>query len=277
MLDNVPHHQSQLLPSAREALRNGLGWDTIYPTLPLPSSSPQPLITGLPQTHSAKGKKKVDWEDNAPWEGTLTSIEQARNLDEALEPSFGFQTPFKKGTCFFNTSDDGPSSAYFSTPGPMFPQDVTAGLATPSRTNLGENVREYRENQETNSFAVTARVTNPTQTLTTAPTSNSLVKSSNLFASDSPNGPAYAPNRGGGNNPSRGGGGGPSRPGGGGDRPPNQGGGGGGNRGGGGNGGGGPPFHMPHVNNYPSGGGGGSGSPGGGGPPGGPPPPGNES
>lgn len=60
MLDSVPHHQSQLLPSAREALRNGLGWEIIYPTLPLPSSSPQPLITGLPQTHSAKGKKKVD-------------------------------------------------------------------------------------------------------------------------------------------------------------------------------------------------------------------------
>lgn len=141
MLDNVPHHQSQILPAAREAVRNKLSWDIISPTQPLPSFLSLPPSTEPSQSQNAQGKKKVDWDNAAPWEGASTSLEQGREAVEGLEPSFGFQTPFKKGTCFFDSSDD-PSSVYFSTPGSMFTSDVTAGLATPSRTQLGENVRE---------------------------------------------------------------------------------------------------------------------------------------
>ena len=89
MLDNVPHHQSQVLPAAREALRNGLGWDVAFPTLPLPSSSSQlPSSSDVPLNQDTKGKKKVDWDDTAPWEGTSASVEQGRDLDDSLEPSF---------------------------------------------------------------------------------------------------------------------------------------------------------------------------------------------
>ena len=226
MLDSVPHHQSQILPAAREALRSGLSWDIVNPTQPLPSSTSLPPSAEPPQALNTKGKKKVDWDDSSPWENASTSIEQGRELDEGLEPSFGFQTPFKKGTRFFDASADGPSSGYFSTPGSMFTPDITMGLATPSRTELGDNVREYNANQGANTFAVTKQTATSAQTTTTAMTTSSLTKSDNYNPPTvDNNGAAHAsPNRGGGNNPSRSGG--PSPPGGGGGGgPPYRGGG----------------------------------------------------
>ena len=245
MLNNVPHHQAQIPPNAREALRDGLSWDVISPTQPLPPTSSSLLSTQplseLPQSQNSQGKKKVDWDDRAPWEGTSTSVERGRDLDEGLEPSFGFQTPFKKGTRFFDSSADGPSSAYFSTPGSMFTPDVTVGLGTPSRTELGQNVRDYSANQGTEAFAMTKRTANTAQATTTTSTTNPFVRSSNPFPTDNHNRAAsIPPNRGGGNDPSRSGG--PPHPGGGGGGPPDHGGGGGNNGGGGG---------------YPSGNGGG--------------------
>ena len=269
MLDNMPHHQSQILPAAREALKDWLEWDVIYPTLPLPFASSQP--PELPQNqHTAK--KKVDWEDTAPWEGASSSLEQGRDLEEGPEPSFGFQTPFKKGTRFFDTSDDGPSSVYFSTPGLMFTQDVIVGLATPSRTELSENVREYNTNQGTSVSVVTRRASSVAHTTTATPASNPLAKNNSQIMTNVSNGTARNPSdSGGGNDPPRGSGNGPSR--GSGDGPPHPGGGGGGppNRGGGrggGNAGGNHPSWPPHPNGSPSGGGGGGGGdPGGGGGP----------
>ena len=181
-MDNMPHHQSQILPAAQEALRNRLSWDVICPTLPLPSSSSQPVSLELPQSQNVQGKKKVDWDDPAPWEGTSTSLEQGRDLDEGLEPSFGFQTPFKKGTCFFDTSTDGISTTYFSTPGPVSTLDVTIGLATLSRTALGENVREYTASQAGNFPSAAQRTSNLAQTTTVAPANNS-IKNDGPFAS----------------------------------------------------------------------------------------------
>ena len=209
MLDNVPHHQSQILPAAREALKDGLEWDVIYPTLPLPFASSQP--PELPQNqHTAK--KKVDWEDTAPWEGASSSLEQGRDLEEGPEPSFGFQTPFKKGTRFFDTSDDGPSSAYFSTPGLMFTQDVIVGLATPSRTELSENVREYNTNQGTSASVATKRASSVAHTTTATPASNPLAKNNSQIMTNVSNGTARNPSdSGGGNDPPRGSGNGPSR------------------------------------------------------------------
>ena len=270
MLDSVPHHQSQILPAAQEALRSGLSWDIVNPTQPLPSSTSLPLSAEPPQALNTKGKKKVDWDDSSPWENTSTSIEQGRELDEGLEPSFGFQTPFKKGTHFFDPSADGPSSGYFSTPGSMFTPNITMGLVTPSRTELGDNVREYNANQGANTFLVTKQTATSAKTTTTAMTTSSLTKSDN---SNPPtvdnNGVAHTSlNRGGGNNPSRSGG--PSPPGGGGGGgPPYRGGRGGGSNGGGG----GYPSLTPHnhTNNSPNMGGGGGSDPsrGGGGNPGG--------
>ena len=276
MLGNVPHHQSQILPAAQEALRDGLSWDVICPTLPLSSASPQLLTLEPSQIQNTQVKKKVDWEDNAPWEGASTSLEQARNLEEGLEPSFGFQTPFKKGMRFFDTSADGPSLAYFSTPGVMFTPDVTVGLATPSRTELGENVREYSTNQGTNTFALAKQTSGVTQTTTTTPTSNPPSKNNNQPTTNDSNRTTLTPlNSGGGNNPSRGSGNNPPHPGGGGDGPPNRGGGGGGGNGGGSNGGNNPSPWSPRFNSNPNGGsgGGGGGDPGGGS---GPPPQNNE-
>ena len=202
MLGNVPHHQNQILPGAQEALRNGLGWDVICPTPPLPSAASQPPTSELSQTQNIQEKKKVDWEDSAPWEDTPTGVEQ---------------TPFKKGTRFFDTSADGLSSAYFSTPGfSSSTPDVIVGLATPSRMDLGEKIREYSVNQGTSTLTVTRQIPNPTQLVTTAPTNN-FVKNSNLFTTNDSNGtPQVPPNRGGRNDPPGGGGNGPPPPGGGG-------------------------------------------------------------
>ena len=265
MLGNVTHHQNQILPGTQEALSNGLGWDVICPTPPLPSAASQPPTSELSRTQNVQAKKKVNWEDSAPWEDIPTGIEQGRNIDEGLEPSFSFQTPFKKGTHFFDTSADGLSSAYFSTPGlSLSTPDVIVGLATPSRTDFGENVREYGANQGTSMLTVTRQIPNPTQSVTTAPTNN-FVKNSNPFAMNNSNRTPHVPtNRGGGNDPPGGGGNGPPTPGGGGDGPPNQGGGGGPS-----NGFSNSPPRTPQFYNNPGGGSGGCGGGGGGGNPGG--------
>ena len=264
MLNNVPRHQSQILPGAREALQKGFSWDVICPTLPLPSTSSQPA-TEFPQASNSQGKKKVDWEVRAPWEGASTSMEQGQDLDEGLEPSFGFQTPFKKGTRFFDTSTDGLSTTYFSTPGPNSIPDVTIGLATPSKTELGENVREYSITQGTSTLNVARQATNFTQTTTAALASTLLIKNASPFSTNDFNGTTHTP-------PGRGGGNDPPYPGGGGGGLPYPGGG-----GGGGNGGGNSPARPPQSNGNPNGGGGGGGAgdPGGGGG-GGPPSQGNE-
>lgn len=218
----------------------------ILPTQPLPLTSSQPLTTKSSQAQIIQGKKKVDWDDSTPWKDTSASIEQVRELEEGLEPSFGFQTPFKKGTHFFNPS----SSAYFSTPGSMFTPDVRVGLVTPSRTELGENIMEYNTNQGTHSLTVTRQAVSSAQTTMTALTNNSVAKSGNPLSTDDLNGTTHISfNRGGGNDPPRSRGGGPPYPGGG-DSPPNQG------------GRNGPPPQMPQFNSSPIGGGG-RGDPGG--------------
>ena len=269
MLGNIPRHQNQILPGAREALKDKLGWDVIFPTPPLPSATvSRPPTSEFSRTQIVQGKKKVDWDDSAPWEDTSASVEQGRNLDEGLEPSFGFQTPFKKGTHFFNTSTDtgGMTPAFFSTPGLGSATDITAGLATPSRTELGENVREYGASQRTSAFTMTKPIPDSAQIATSAPTNSSLVKNVNPFTSNGPSGSPHIPsNRGGGNGPPGGGGNGPPHPGGGGGDPgggpPNQGGGGGPNHN--------PPPRTPQFYGNPGGGGGGGGGgdPGGGGGP----------
>lgn len=169
--------------------------------------------------------------------------------------------PFKKGTHSFNmlTDTDGLSPAFFSTPGLGSATDITVGQATPSGPELGENVREYSANQGTSTLTITRPTPDSAQTVTSAPTNNSLVKNINPFASNGPNGSPRIPlNISSGNGPHRGGGNGPPHPGGG---PPNQRGRGGPNHN--------PPPWTPQLYSNPGGGGrgGGGGDPRGGGGP----------
>ncbi|EDR04508.1 uncharacterized protein LACBIDRAFT_330397 [Laccaria bicolor S238N-H82] len=137
LLENIPHHQSQLTPSARQAVRDGaLTWD-----------EPVKERTPIPQQDSdhnpAEVKKKVDWDDDiSPWPDNNPSVEQGRDRSQGLEPSFGFQTPFRTGKQFLERTDNSNSGVFFSTPTYNANPDVTVGLATPSRSNLGDNVRE---------------------------------------------------------------------------------------------------------------------------------------
>ena len=140
MLQRIPHHQGHLNSAAQEAVYQGHSWDVVYPTPPLLLDS-QPQLQELQSLTSfesdtllcsvAEGKKKVEWGEASTWGEISSSVEQGRDDGEGIEPSFGFQTPFKVGTKFFDISNDSNPSSYFSTPGAVPMTDVTVGLATP--------------------------------------------------------------------------------------------------------------------------------------------------
>ena len=261
MLQKFPHHQEQLNAGALTAVAQGRPWSVIHPTQPLPTKGESQQFQPAKSDVSA-GKKKVDWDDTAPWDEKLSSVEQGRDLEGSTELSFGFQTPFRTNTRFFDTSGT-PSAPFFSTPGdmidpnPVQTQDVTLGLATPSRTVFGDNVRDHSAttNQPSNAMILSRRNAGEN-----SHTPNSFDAPLNNNPSPSKRGPSRdddPPNAQGDYPPGNSGG------------PP---GGGGGSGGGGGGGGGGhfPSPSFPNNHNYPTSNGqpspsGGGGNPGGGG------------
>jgi len=154
MLGNIPHHQGHLTAGAVQAVRNGLSWDIVHPTQPITWEEPTILqspsaaqITPFPEQQSnfdtfpaqptpAVGKKRVDWDNfESPWTDNSSGVEQGRG-ELQMQPSFGFQTPFRMGKQFFvENSTSSNSALYFSTPGFNPGTDVTIGLATPSHTH----------------------------------------------------------------------------------------------------------------------------------------------
>ncbi|EDR09698.1 uncharacterized protein LACBIDRAFT_326241 [Laccaria bicolor S238N-H82] len=158
LLQKIPHHQGHLSSAAQAAVHQGHSWDVIHPTLPLqPELQPHSQALPLPIPSSApfepdssrqsikEGKKKVEWGEASPWDEKSSSMEQGRDDNEGLEPSFGFQTPFKGGVRFFDVSNSPDQSAYFSTPGVAPLPDVTVGLATPSVTPFADNVKQANQ------------------------------------------------------------------------------------------------------------------------------------
>jgi len=281
MLQKFPHHQEQLSAGALTAVTQGQPWSIVHPTqvfsmeggLP-PSDFSQPIATNI-----SAGKKRVEWVDTAPWDDKSSSLERGRDFEEGAELSFRFQTPFQTNANFFDTSESTPPTSFFSTPGATSApnmnsaQDVTVGMATPSQTLFGDNVKDHG----------VAPIQSVNTTVSSRCNIDNAAQVSNTF--DSPpntNNPPLGKRE-----PSQANGPPDAR----GRRPPNGNGGppgGGGGRGvggGGGHGGGGHfpnhPFHNNH-NYSPSSGnpfpGGGGGSPGGGGGGGGsgPPYPGNQ-
>ena len=82
MLENIPHHQGHLTPSAKQSVREGVSWDILHPTQALTwdeherEKSPVPVQT----SDSNPVKKKVDWGDYSPWLDTGNpSMEQGRD------------------------------------------------------------------------------------------------------------------------------------------------------------------------------------------------------
>lgn len=238
MLQKFPHHQEQLNAEALSAVAQGQSWTTIYPTQPLPMQERLPPTPSInfqsSRANISIGKKKVDWDDTAPWD------DKASSLEEGTELSFGFQTPFCTNTKFFDTSASTPATTYFSTPSaptapnPNSMQDVIVGLATPSQTNFGDNVRDHSmaAGQASNAMILSRRnVSKNTQTPSSFdPPQNTIKPQANdLFNA-------------GGGRPQHGNGG-----------PPGEGGNSGGGGGSGGPGGGGH-FPPPPNNNHPSGG-----------------------
>ena len=159
ILENIPHHQGHLTSDARRAVREGVSWDVLHPTQALAWDEPLSDNTPIPQhaddTKPAEVKKKVDWSDySSPWPDNGLSIEQGRDDSNGLEPSFGFQTPFRTGRQFLEQPNNSNSTVFFSTPSYNTNPDVTVGLATPSRTNLGDNVREESQGSVTHYLCV---------------------------------------------------------------------------------------------------------------------------
>ena len=271
MLQKFPHHQGQLSAEALAAVAQGQAWSVVHPTQPL-TAEREPT-----QSSVSLGKKKVDWDDTAPWDEKDPSLKQGRDLGNTVELSFGFQTPFRTNTKFFDSSGSTPPTSFFSTPGAgsapdsTSMQDVTLGLATPSRTIFGDNVRDHEvtPNRASNAIALSRQ-----NVSSNAHASNTFDSSRNT---DNP--PPNKGNSSQANDPPNAG---ESRPSGGNNGPPgggNGGGGGGRHGGGGGHGGGGYFPNQPSHNgqNYPTSGGhpfpgGGGGNPGGGGGGGGGPP-----
>ncbi|KIK02913.1 hypothetical protein K443DRAFT_5803 [Laccaria amethystina LaAM-08-1] len=135
MLGNIPHHQGHLTSGALQAVRDRLSWDVVHLTQTLTweeltalRTSPISQATLYPEQESnsdtfpaqptpAIGKKHVDWATlESPWTDRL-------------------------GKQFFTENSSSTNSAlYFSTPGLNPGTDVTIRLATPSWTNLGDNI-----------------------------------------------------------------------------------------------------------------------------------------
>ena len=148
LLENIPHHQGHLTPSAKQAVKEGVSWDVIHPTQALTWDEPvrerSPVPARIGDLNPTEPKKKVDWGDYSPWFDNNPSVEQGHDHASGLEPSFGFQTPFRTGKQFLEQPNNSSSAVFFSTPQATYnvTPDVTVGLATPSRSNLGDNVRE---------------------------------------------------------------------------------------------------------------------------------------
>ncbi|KIK07587.1 hypothetical protein K443DRAFT_2145 [Laccaria amethystina LaAM-08-1] len=142
MLQKFPHHREQLATEAFAAVAQGHAWTTIHLTQPLPVEVKLSQNSQLSRTDVSLGKKRVEWDDTAPWDDKSSSVEQGRDLEKELaygaDLSFGYQTPFRTNTKFFDTSGSTHPTSFFSTPGAasipnvsLLP-DVTVGLATPS-------------------------------------------------------------------------------------------------------------------------------------------------
>jgi hypothetical protein len=142
MLQKFPHHREQLATEAFAAVAQGHAWTTIHLTQPLPVEVKLSQNSQLSRTDVSLGKKRVEWDDTAPWDDKSSSVEQGRDLEKELaygaDLSFGYQTPFRTNTKFFDTSGSTHPTSFFSTPGAAsipnvsLLSDVTVGLATPS-------------------------------------------------------------------------------------------------------------------------------------------------
>ena len=260
LLGNILHHQGHLTPSANQAVKEGVSWHVIHPTQALMWDEPVrerlPVPSHVSDLNSTEAKKKVGWGDYSPWFDNNPSIEQGCDYASGLELSFGFQTPFRTGKQFLEQPNNSSSAVFFSTPQDTYnvTPNVTIGLATPSRSNLGDSVREeFRQGSTsaTQNNAPTSNnpVSNQIMRAQTDPVS-SLPPTSQMSKNDSHPGGESPPyrrgppdgNRGGDslNGHHRGGGGGfPPSGGGDGGFPPSGGGGGGFPPSGGGGGGGG--------------------------------------
>lgn len=147
MLENIPHHQGHLTSDARQTVREGVNWDILHHTQVLiweePSRQQTPMPHHVSNIKPVELKKKVDWSDySSPWPDNGSSMEQGHDNSDRLEPSFRFQTPFRTGKQFLEQPDNSNSAVFFLTPTYNTNLDVTAGLATPSCSNLGDNVQD---------------------------------------------------------------------------------------------------------------------------------------
>lgn len=147
ILEKILHHQGHLTPEARRAVQEGVSWDVLHPTQALTWDEPSRRQMLIPQQTNNPGpveaKKKVDWSDySSPWPDNGLSVEQGCDNPHRIEPLFRFQTPFRSGRQFLEQPSDSNPIVFFSTPALNVNPDVTVGLATPSRTNLGDNIRE---------------------------------------------------------------------------------------------------------------------------------------
>lgn len=146
LLEKIPHHQGHLTPNARQAVREGVSWDVLHPTQVLTWDEPVREQMSFPPQNSSlnpsEAKKRVDWDNyySSPWSNNNPSVEQGQDHPSMLEPSFGFQTPFQMGKQFLKQPNNSSSGMFFSTPTYNTNPDVTVGLATPSRSNLRDNV-----------------------------------------------------------------------------------------------------------------------------------------
>ncbi|EDR04527.1 uncharacterized protein LACBIDRAFT_330430 [Laccaria bicolor S238N-H82] len=162
MLQCFPHHQGHLSSEALVALAQGHPWSVVHPTQPLlmEGEFPRSNDSGYQGASISAGKKKVDWDDTAPWDERSSSVEQGRDFIEGAELSFGFQTPFRTNAKFFDTSSSIPPTPFSSAPGTVpaldvsLMQDVTVGLAMPSCTIFGDNVRDHNTTPNQSLYAM---------------------------------------------------------------------------------------------------------------------------
>lgn len=113
MLQKFPCHQEQLSAEGLAAVAQGQEWSVVYPTQPLPVEVKLPQDPQTSRTDVLMGKKKVDWDDTAPWDEKSSNVEQGRDHEFGAELSFGYQTPFRTNAKFFNTSGSSHPTSFF--------------------------------------------------------------------------------------------------------------------------------------------------------------------
>ena len=175
MLQNIPHHQQQLTAESLNALNRGQAWDVVHPTAPIPVQEPLPLMSEPEdqsksvtpfQTEPEGNEDRDGWPATSQWDDSDMFPAQGRKETEGPEPSFGFQTPFRMGKAFFDVSNISQPTSYFSTPGFESIPDVMIGLATPSHTQLGDNVcQESNANLTSKAVTLARRVTQKVQAM----------------------------------------------------------------------------------------------------------------